>query len=190
MSEAEDFGILVFKVGRGFFGFIYLFIRHDGMQPGGNSPFGKMDKMFRERKSEQPRSHALLPHEQVQNAKTERGTAVPSAANSNSNSLLHDAPSSVLSPSCSHGGRFPCRKDKPSWLHQISTSEVRNGGGRSKVVVVVRRIARALLAEFTQTLPLIPDACKQVPPRRVQVGCRHVGLAELSKARLRTGIRG
>jgi hypothetical protein len=29
----------------------------------------KTDKMFGERKNEQPRSHAFLPHEQVQNAK-------------------------------------------------------------------------------------------------------------------------
>jgi len=54
--------------------------------------------------------------------------------------------------------------------------------GGSKVVVVVRRIARALLAEFTHTLPLFPDTCKQALPRRVRVGCRHVKLAELSKA--------
>jgi hypothetical protein len=42
------------------------------------------------------------------------------------------------------------------------------------MVVVVRRIARALLAGFTNIIPFSPD--KQ--------------LAELSKARLRTGIRG
>jgi len=52
---------------------------------------------------------------------------------------------------------------------------------------VVRRIARALLAEFT---PNPPPLSRQAPPRRVRVGCRHVELAELLKARLRTGIRG
>jgi len=31
------------------------------------------------------------------------------------------------------------------------------------VVVVVRRIARALLAEFTRILPLFPDTCRQPP---------------------------
>ena len=36
---------------------------------------------------------------------------------------------------------------------------------RSKAAVVVRRIARALLAEFTQILPLFPDTCEQVPDR-------------------------
>jgi hypothetical protein len=73
-------------------------------------------------------------------------------------------PSPVLSPSCGHGspeGGFLCRKDKPSWLRQISTSEVGDRGGElqvtsSKVVVVVRRIARALLAEFIKILPLFP----------------------------------
>jgi len=64
------------------------------------------------------------------------------------------------------------------------------GKASCRSVVVVRRIARALLAEFTQILPLFPDTCRQAPPRRVRVGCRHVELAELSKARLRTGIRG
>jgi len=57
------------------------------------------------------------------------------------------------------------------------------------VVVVVRRIAQALLAEFTQILPLFPDTCEQVPSRRVRVGCRHVELAELSQAQFRTGVR-
>jgi hypothetical protein len=33
------------------------------------------------------------------------------------------------------------------------------------VVVVVWRIARALLVEFTQILPLFPDTCEQVPDR-------------------------
>jgi hypothetical protein len=32
------------------------------------------------------------------------------------------------------------------------------------VVVVVRRIARTLLAEFTHTLALFPDTCEQAPP--------------------------
>jgi len=48
-------------------------------------------------------------------------------------------------------GRVPLSRDKPSWPRQISTSGVEGRGGRSKVVVVARRIARALLAEFTQT---------------------------------------
>jgi hypothetical protein len=43
--------------------------------------------MFRERKNEQPESDAFLPHEQVQNAKKECGTAVPSAANSKSKNV-------------------------------------------------------------------------------------------------------
>jgi len=43
--------------------------------------------MFRERKNEQPRGHALLPYEQVQNAKIECGTAISSAAKSKSNFL-------------------------------------------------------------------------------------------------------
>jgi len=53
-------------------------------------------------------------------------------ANSKSSSLLHDPLPPVLSPSCGHGGfkgRFLCRKDKPSWLRQISTSEVGDRGG-------------------------------------------------------------
>jgi hypothetical protein len=40
----------------------------------------------------------------------------------------------ILSPSCGHGGLeggFLCRKDKPSWLHKISTSEV--GDRRDKL---------------------------------------------------------
>jgi hypothetical protein len=49
---------------------------------------------------------------------------------------------------------------------------------------------RALLAEYTHTLPVFPDALEQASPRRVRVGCRHVELAELSKARLRTGSGG
>jgi hypothetical protein len=57
-------------------------------------------------------------------------------------------------------GRVLCRKDKPSWLRQISTSEVGIGEIGRKW-----RIARALLAEFTYTLPSFP-----APPfRRVQV---------------------
>jgi hypothetical protein len=60
------------------------------MEPGGYGPFKKTDKMLGERKNEQPRSHAFLPHKQVQNAKIESGTAVSSAAESKSNSLLHD----------------------------------------------------------------------------------------------------
>jgi hypothetical protein len=84
------------------------------------------------------------------------------------------------------------RKDKPSWLRQISTGEVgdrRRVVGRSKVVIVVRRIARALLAEFTHTpLPSFPTPANRLP-RKVRVGCRHE-LAELPKARLRTGIQG
>jgi hypothetical protein len=90
-------------------------------------------------------------------------TAVP---NSKSNSLLHDAPSPVLSPSCSNGGLeggLLCRKDKPSWLRQISTSEVEDQGVRSKVVVVVRHIARALLVEFTQILPSFPTPANRFP---------------------------
>jgi hypothetical protein len=91
------------------------------MQPGIYGPLEKQIKCL-ERKSKQPKSHAFLPYEKVQNAKIECGTAVSSAANSKSNFLLHDAPSSVLSPSCGHGGLeggFLCRKDKPSWLRQI-----------------------------------------------------------------------
>jgi len=61
---------------------------------------GKTDKMFREDNSE---VMPFPPVEQVQNAKKECGTAVPSAANPKSNTLLHDALSPVLSPSCGHG---------------------------------------------------------------------------------------
>jgi hypothetical protein len=72
--------------------FIYLFICHDGMEPGGYGPFKKKktDKMLGERKNEQPRSHAFLSHKQVQDAKIESDTAASSAAESKSNSLLHD----------------------------------------------------------------------------------------------------
>jgi hypothetical protein len=37
------------------------------------------------------------------------------------------------------------------------------------MVVVVRRIARALLAEFTQILPLFLDTYGQAPPRDGEV---------------------
>jgi hypothetical protein len=92
--------------------------------------------MLGERKNEQPRSHAFLPHKQVQNAKIESGTAVSSAVESKSNSLLYDdLPSTValLRPRGLEGG-FLCRKDKPSWLRQISTSEVRDWGGELQAV--------------------------------------------------------
>jgi hypothetical protein len=36
------------------------------------------------------------------------------------------------------------------------------------VVVVVRRIARALLTEFTQILPLFPDTCGQALPSSLE----------------------
>jgi hypothetical protein len=111
--------------------FIYLFICHDGMQPGSYVwPFRKTDKMFRERKSEQHRSHAFLPHEQVQNAKIECGTAVSSAANSKSNSLLNDALPQYCRPLAATGasreGSFVERTNRHGCTR---SSEVGDQGG-------------------------------------------------------------
>jgi hypothetical protein len=103
------------------------------MQPESYGPLEKQIKCLERERANNPEvMPSSLPHEQVQNAKIKRDTAVPSAANSKSNSLLHDVPSPVLSPSCGHGGLeggFLCRKDKPSWLRQIFTSEVGDRGG-------------------------------------------------------------
>jgi hypothetical protein len=57
------------------------------------------------------------------------------------------------------------------------------------VVVVVWRIAPALLAEFTQIL-LFPNTPQASSISKVQIRCRHAEFAKLSKARLHTGIRG
>jgi hypothetical protein len=79
------------------------------MQPGGYGPL-ETKKMLRERKNEQPKSHAFLPGPKD---KFPLQKATPSSPS--------------LSPPCGHGdleGGFFCRRDKPSWLRQISTSEV------------------------------------------------------------------
>jgi hypothetical protein len=128
----------------------------------------KNSTMFGERKSEQPSGHVFLPHEQVQNAKN---TAVSSAAESRSNSLLHDG-LPVLSPSCGHGGLeggFLCRKDKPSWLRQISTSEVGDRGGELQVVRKRSLWSGALRELFLRSLlkssPSFPTPADRLPLR-------------------------
>jgi len=81
-------------------------------------PFRKQIKCLERGRTSNPKAMPSSPIEQVQKTRGECGTAVPSVAKSKSNCLLHDA-----LPPCGHGG-YLCRKDEPSWLRQISTSEV------------------------------------------------------------------
>jgi hypothetical protein len=127
----------------------------------------KTDKMFGERKNE-PRSHAFLPHEQVQNAKNREWYCRFQCSRVKKQSPLHNGLTSpVLSPSCGHGGLeegFLCRKDKPSWLRQISTSEVGDRGGELQVVRkwsswsgALREISLRSLLKFSSSLPTPAD---------------------------------
>jgi hypothetical protein len=75
--------------------FIYLlFIRHDGMQPGGYGPLEKQMKCSERERANNPE---VMPSSPMNKCKMQkRGTVVFSAENSKSNTLLHNAPSPVL----------------------------------------------------------------------------------------------
>jgi len=105
--------------------FIHLSIRHD-MQPG--SPLEKQIKCLKGERTNNPEVVPYSPHEQVQNAKIECGTAIPKVKKQLPPPRW---PSPVLSPPPRPrgGGGFLCHKGKPAWLRQISTSEVGNQGG-------------------------------------------------------------
>ena len=67
--KAEGFFTLSFVVGAAGAAPVYLFIRHDGMQPGSYGPLEKQMGCLEGEKNERLRSHAFLRHEQVQKCK-------------------------------------------------------------------------------------------------------------------------
>ena len=71
--------------------FIYLFIRHDSVQPGSYGPLEKQIKCLERGRTSNSEVVPSSPMNKCKNAKIECGnTAVPSAAKSKSGSLLHD----------------------------------------------------------------------------------------------------
>ena len=125
--------------------------------------------MFRERKNGQRRSHAFLPHKQVQNAKIESSTAISRVAKSKSNSLFYDGLPQYCRPPAPTGasreGSFVVSTNRHGCASFPLARLGRRFSGSSKVIILVQRIAQALLAEFTKIILHFPDAHGQVPSR-------------------------